>query len=787
MVGLVNRSGNACAGAPGGLHAVTANRYHFTLFAVCLTALATGALGWLLGNTALQNGAWLAVSLLMLAILAVETVRTLARREAGIDLLALLAIAGAVLLQEYLAGAVIAVMLASGRALEEYAAGRARRELSALLARAPRITHRFEDGELVEIPVAQVRPGDRLLVRPGEVLPVDGLLLSDTALLDESALTGEAMPVSRQRGERLSSGVVNAGEALEMRALADAASSTYAGIVRLAEQAQEAKAPFTRLADRYALLFIPLTLLLAGAAWWWSGDAVRALAVLVVATPCPLILAVPIALVSATSQAARRGILVKSGGALELLAQAEVMMFDKTGTLTTGKARLVEIVPAGGEEPEEVLRLAASVDQVSQHVTAQAIVAEARRRDLRLEMPAKVSEVPGAGVDGIVAGRRVRVGQADYLGLEGDWLRQVLRRMSYQGCSGAFVAIDGQPAGALLLADQIRLETPRTLRSLHRAGIRRTVMVSGDRQDVAETIAGALGIEAVLGERSPAEKVAAVRAERARGVTIMVGDGINDAPALAAAHVGVAMGARGAAASAEAADVVLLVDRLDRLPEALVIARRGRRIALQSVTVGMSLAVAGMLCAAAGWLTPVAGALLQEAIDVIAILNALRALRPGPDGRRRPRLPADVVEHLYREHQQLLPVLDRVDAVAAVIAGPAPEVARDELMALDVLLREQLLPHEREDEEVLYPRLAELLSGFDPLGAMSRTHREIFHLARLFSRLVEDLPEGPLAEVELVELRRILHSLAAILRLHFAQEEELFQSIAAEDAQPAMA
>ncbi|HEX5513718.1 MAG TPA: heavy metal translocating P-type ATPase, partial [Gammaproteobacteria bacterium] len=263
---------------------VFAHRYrHLVLFTLTMAALIVGGAAWLLAAPALRDGAWMAAAILMLAVLIIETVRELAKGEAGIDLLALLAIGGSLLLHEYLAGAVIALMLASGRALEEYAAGRARRELSALLGRTPQVTHRYHNGELVEIAVEEVVPEDRLLVRPGEVLPVDGLLLSETALLDESALTGEAMPVTRYRGERLASGVVNAGEPLELRALADAAGSTYAGVVRLVEQAQEAKAPFTRLADRYALLFVPLTLAIAGLAWWWSGDPVRALAVLVVA------------------------------------------------------------------------------------------------------------------------------------------------------------------------------------------------------------------------------------------------------------------------------------------------------------------------------------------------------------------------------------------------------------------------------------------------------------------------------------------------------------------------
>lgn len=759
---------------------------HLLLFSLSTASLVIGGVAWLLDEPTLRDGVWMAAAILMFVLLLIESVRELLKREAGIDLLALLAIGGALLLHEYLVGAVIAVMLASGRALEEYAAGRARRELTALLGRTPRVAHRYENGNLVEVAVADVAPEDRLLVKAGEVLPVDGVLLSETALLDESALTGEPMPVVRNRGERLASGVVNAGEALELRAIADAANSTYAGVVRLVEQAQDAKAPFTRLADRYALLFVPLTLVLAGVAWWWSGDPLRALAVVVVATPCPLILAVPIAVVSAISRAARRGILIKSGGALEMLARGQVLMFDKTGTLTTGQAKMVAIEPVGGHDPAEVLRLAASLDQVSHHVTAQAIVAEARRRGLALEMPMDAVEQPGAGVTGLVGGRQVKVGQANYLGLEGPWLRQVLRRMSYQGHSGVFVAVDGEPVGVLTMADEIRLETPRTLRNLHRAGIRRTVMVSGDRQDVAETIASALGIDTVLAERSPAEKVAAVRAEHDQAITIMVGDGINDAPALAAAHVGVAMGARGAAASSEAADVVLLVDRLDRLPEALVIARRGRKIALQSVIVGMTLAFGGMLLAAFGFLTPVAGAVLQEGIDVVAILNALRALGAGRDGRRGQGLPPEVVEHLQREHELLMPLLDRIDAAAAAVSGPNPDAARDDLIHLDKLLREELLPHEREDEQVLYPMLAKLLHGTDPMGAMSRTHREIFHLARLYDRLISDLPEGPLQEVEIVELRRILYSLAAILRLHFAQEEEIFHNMV-EESEPGAA
>ncbi len=350
--------------------------------------------------------------------------------------------------------------------------------------------------------------------------------------------------------------------------------------------------------------------------------------------------------------------------------------------------------------------------------------------------------------------------------------------MAVQGRSGAFVEVDGELCAALLLADDIRLDTARALRELRRAGIRRTVMVSGDRQDVAETIAFALGIDTVLAECTPADKVAAVEAERALAPTVMVGDGINDAPALAAADVGVAMGARGAAASAETADAVLLVDRLDRLAEGVFIARRSRRIALQSVFAGMGLSLVAMGFAAGGFIAPVFGAMLQEVIDVAVILNALRAVASPHVASRRHMIPEAAVERLRTEHDHLMPFLDRIDAAAHAVSGPEPERARPELEAVAEMLRTQLLPHERQDEESLYPQLAGVLRGADPLAAMSRTHREIFHLARLYSRLLEDLPPGPLPDFELGQLRRLLYSLGAILRLHFTQEEEIFQAAA---------
>jgi heavy metal translocating P-type ATPase len=595
-----------------------------------LTGLAAGAVG----RSGLAGVSWTLATLAGLAPLTVSIVRDLRRGRAGVDVVALLAMAGALILGEVLAGAVIAVMLASGRALEEYAGARARRELGALLERAPSAAWRYSDGELIACPVGEVRPGDRLLVKSGQVIPVDGLL-AGPAVLDESALTGEARPVERQAGERVPSGIVNAGGPVDLIAVATASESTYTGIVRLVEQAQASKAPLTRLADRWALLFVPATLLVAGGAWALTGEAGRALAVLVVATPCPLILAVPVAIVAGISRAARRGVIVKGGGALEALGRVRTLLLDKTGTLTAGTPALTR-VDAPEADPDELLRLVASLDQVSPHILAAAIVKAARDRGLPLTFPVEVEEVPGEGIRGLVGVHLVAVGKAAWAasGPLPGWARSVRRRAAFEGASAVFAAVDGRLAGVLLLGDPVRADTPRTIRLLRQVGITRIVMITGDQADAAERVAAVLGIDRVFAERTPADKAEVVAAERTGGTVVMVGDGINDAPALASADVGVAMGARGATASSEAADVVLLVDRLDRLVEAVRIARRSRRIAQQSILVGMGLSLVAMGWAAAGFLSPVVGALLQEAIDVAVILNALRALGGDHPGQR---------------------------------------------------------------------------------------------------------------------------------------------------------
>jgi len=736
-----------------------------------LAALLAGTVALALGARGAADLVWAGATAVALLPLVGSVVADLRRGRLGVDVIALLAMAGCLALGQYLAGAVVALMLAGGQALEAHAAGRAERELRRLVELAPRTVHRYEGEELASRPVEEVAVGDLLLVRGGEMVPVDGLVVDPSALLDEANLTGEARPVERVASERVASGAVNAGQPFRLRAVATAADSTYAAIVRLVEEARHARAPFTRLADRYAVAFLPVTLLAAGGAWLWSGEAVRGLAVLVVATPCPLILAAPVAIVAGISRAASRGVLVKGGGALEALARAEVLLLDKTGTVTTGRPRVSRVVVTGAAGADELLALAASLDQVSLHVFAAAVVAEARRRELPLGFPERVEERPGGGIRGRVEGREVAIGRLDWIDRSAEAaaaVRRLRRECALEGTTPAFVGVDGQLAGALVLEDPMRADGAVTLRLLRQAGIRRVVLVTGDRPEVAEVVGAAVGADAVLSERDPREKVEAVRAERQLGLTVMVGDGVNDAPALAAADVGVALGARGASAASEAADAVILVDRLDRLAEAKWIARRSFAIARQSVVAGMGLSLVGMGFAAAGLLPPVGGALAQEAIDVLVILNALRALR------QRPRLSAAGApesERTRAEHRELAPGIEAMRALADRLEElPAAELAA-RLEEARRFLEEELLPHdEREDAEV-YP-LVVRRHGAESAAAMGRTHLEIRHLATLFSRMVGEVPAEAMAAEDLRDLRRVLYGLHAILRLHFAQEEQ---------------
>ncbi len=596
------------------------------LFAV--TGLTAGLAASLAGREEVARLVWFAGVVPALAALAAEILRSLWRGEVGLDLVAALSMTAALAFGETLAAAVVAVMYAGGTFLESFAEGRARREMHDLLARVPRTATRHRNGGLEEVPLGEIAPGDLLLIRQGDVLPVDGTLASEAAFLDTAALTGESLPVRLARGAEAMSGSTNTGEAFDLTATRPAKDSTYAGIVRLVEEAQRSKAPMSRLADRWSLGFLGVTLAIAGAAWWFTGDPIRAVAVLVVATPCPLILAVPVALVAGLSRAAHFGVLIKGAGPLETMARVRTLILDKTGTLTDGRPQIVAIDSREGMAADDLLRLAAALDQASQHPVAQALVAAAQARGLGLPVPAEVTEVPGEGVMGLVAGRRVIVGGEAFVAARVG--AGAPPPAMAAGSVVATVAVDGRMAGRLVMADPLREGVAAILDALRRGGIGRILLATGDRADVAERVTEGLGLDGVRAGLTPDRKVLLVLTERKHGPVMMVGDGVNDAPALAAADVGIAMGARGAAASAEAADVVLLVDRLDRLGAGIEIARAARQIALQSVVAGIGLSVLGMIAAAFGYLTPVQGALLQEVIDVAVILNALRALRIVP-------------------------------------------------------------------------------------------------------------------------------------------------------------
>jgi heavy metal translocating P-type ATPase len=578
-----------------------------------------------------SNLIWAIATLPVLFALLTEIIVSLRRGDVGLDIVAALSMLAAIIFAEYLAAVIVALMYAGGQYLESFAERRASREMTALLARVPRTAVRHVNGRLEEIDLNAIEPGDRLLVRQGDVIPVDGTVIEGLAVLDQSAVTGEFMPVQQRISDAVLSGSTNVGAAFDMLASRRAAESTYAGIVRLVAAAQRSRAPMSRLADQYAMVFLAATVVLAGAAWLWSGDPIRAVAVLVVATPCPLILAVPVAIVSGLSRAAKHGILIKGGKALETLAQVRALVIDKTGTLTHGRAKIVSTRVTSDILPDELLRLAASLDQASKHIVAQTIVDEARARRLDLTIPNDVTETAGEGIEGNVDGRRVIVGT----------IRFVVRRVAKpnlpalglhndSGAVAAAVAIDGRLAGVLILADELRAGTEALLRNLRNLGIERIVLATGDRRDVAEMVAKGLPIDVVRSELTPDQKTLVVISERKNGPVMMIGDGVNDAPALAAADIGLAMGAKGAAASAETADIVLLVDQLDRVLPAIKIARRSRFIALESVYIGIGLSVAGMITAAFGFITPVQGALFQEVIDVAVILNALRALYDKP-------------------------------------------------------------------------------------------------------------------------------------------------------------
>ena len=555
--------------------------------------------------------------------LVAATLRGLARGHFAADVVAAMAIVGAVLLGEYFAGTVIVLMQAGGEALEAYAMRRASQSLEALLERAPRIARRRRLGLIEDVPADQVAAGDELVLRPGDMVPVDCDVTEGHSTVDQSAITGEPAPLHAEAGVTLLSGSINLDGALVVRALRPAAESQYQQIVRLVAAARAEKAPIQRLADRYAVWFTPVTLAMCLLAWLVDGEATSVLAVLVVATPCPLILATPVAVIAGIGRAARRGIIVRHGGAIEEVGRVRAVVFDKTGTLTLGAPVVGSVTATGSLTRHEVLRLAAAAEQLSSHHLGQAISRAGVEQFGALPRAEAFRESPGSGVEARVEGRSVTVGAANWLPCQAT-----LPASDATAVTVAYVCVDGRYAGQIHFADRLRAEVPELIQSLRALGIRHIAMLTGDRREAAEAIARAAGITTVHAELLPARKVEILGdLRRLHGRVAMVGDGINDAPALAAASVGIAMGAHAPAAAAQAADVVLLVDDVGRVAETIAIGRRTRRIALQSIGVGLGVSGALMVVAAFGHIAPTIGALLQEGLDVAVILNALRATR----------------------------------------------------------------------------------------------------------------------------------------------------------------
>jgi heavy metal translocating P-type ATPase len=598
---------------------------------VFASTIVLALVGGVLALTGLEVAARWTISIFALAVAAKESVgmvRSIMKGSWGIDVLAVTAIIATVLVGEYWASIIIVLMFTGGEALEDYAESRAKRELTSLLNNSPQIAHREvttggnTGATTADCPVTELALEDVVVVKPGELIPVDGILLSDEATLDESSLTGESIPVERVRGDQVISGSVNGSAAFRMKVTARAEDSQYQRIVALVTEAAESKAPFVRLADRYAVPFTAVAYVLAITAWIISGNPTHFAEVLVVATPCPLIIAAPVAFIAGMSRAARHGIIVKNGGTLEKLARIKTVAFDKTGTLTHGQPVLSSVVSVGVVDENELVRLAAIAEQYSAHTLAHSIVQGARLRSLTVTPCDEVVETTAAGLTANIEGKKVVVGKYSFIAQQDP---AAVRVDIAAGELAVYVAIDGRFAGALLLRDEVRDDAPDTLKWLSLLGIKHTLMLTGDGKVTAEHVARNLGVTDVQAECLPLDKVRAVEAVTDRPV-MMVGDGVNDAPVLAAADVGVAMGARGSTAASESADVVIMKDDLHRVARAIEIGQQTIRIALQSIWIGISLSLVLMILATFGLIPAVVGAGFQEVIDVVAIVNALRAL-----------------------------------------------------------------------------------------------------------------------------------------------------------------
>jgi heavy metal translocating P-type ATPase len=620
--------------------------------------LMVGAVAWLVGRAGhvpnagtMRDRIWYAGLLLTGVPVIWRTLHQAMRGHFATDLVAMLAVAGAVILDEPLAGLLIVLMQTGGEALERYAEGRASAAVQELEAAAPRLAHRIRDGSAEDLPAESVSVDDVLLIRPGELVPCDAVVLDGHSAVDVSRLTGEPIPLDASAGTPLPSGSGNGEGPLTVRATAVASESQYARIVQLVRTAQASKAPLQRLADRYAIWFTPATLFVCAIAWLWSGDPRRALAVLVVATPCPLILATPIAIIGGINRAAKRQVIVRHGGALEQIGATTTAIFDKTGTLTMGRPDVERVVVRGKWSQSELLRLAGGVEQGSGHLLARTLVAAAVHAAgggaSALPHATRVVDAPGRGVTGWVEGHEVTVGARGLLSERYPAAVEDLRTLDAHFASDtglrAYVAIDGEVVGAVQYADGVRDDARAVVDELRQLGVRHLMLLSGDGAANVRAVAQVVGLSDARANLLPGDKAAIVRDLEATGERVlMVGDGTNDAPAMSSATVGVSLAAHGGGITAEAADIVVLADELSRVPEAIRISRRTMRIARQSLALGLGLSGLAMLFALFGFIQPPAGALLQELIDVAAIMNALRTSRPDAARATAQRTPEEV-------------------------------------------------------------------------------------------------------------------------------------------------
>jgi heavy metal translocating P-type ATPase len=598
----------------------------YPIFALVAAAMLVGLAFQLAGMQTITNYLLMAVSVVAAIQIVIEMVKTVREGGLGLDVLALTSIIVGVLLQEYWAAVVIALMLTGGEALEDYAERRATNELTDLMDRAPKQAHLVgKDGETTDVRIESVKVGDRVLVKPGEVIPVDGKILEGTTNLDESSLTGESLPVTKKPGDELMSGAVNVDAAITIEAVHTSEDSQYAQIIKLVTEATTTKSPFVRLADRYSLPFTAVSYAIAFTAWAVSGDVHRFLEVIVVATPCPLLIGAPVAIISGMSRAAKHGIIIKNGSSLERLAAVKSLAFDKTGTLTKGKPVLESVETYGDMKEQDLLGLAAAIEANSAHILAEAVVAEAKERKVKSASIQNVSEEPGFGLRANWNGKKVLLGKYAFLS-DNQAAFPDEQEAAENERTTTFVAVDGRVVGALHFTDEIREEAKDTVTDLRKEGVEHILMLTGDNQSVARSIAQKVGITEVYAGLLPKDKVVGLKnIDRDYHPTGMVGDGVNDAPVLAASDVGIALGARGSTAASESADVVIMLDNVHKVAQAVRIAKDTIRIGLQSIWIGILISVGMMLVFSTGHFPAVLGAALQEVVDVVVIINALRA------------------------------------------------------------------------------------------------------------------------------------------------------------------